>query len=214
MFDVGWPELLVIAIVLIVVVGPKDLPQMLRQFGRTTSKLRAMAGDFRKQFDEALKEAELDDVKDFADQARSLDPRNTIRKHLSPFEQAGKDIKAGVDQAMKPKVDTSAEPASPVVHEAEPAKTAAVQAAPKKSSSRSRASKPAAKSTAAKSAAPKAAKTASGNGAGAKSANGATAKPASKSKAAAVAGKVPAAKARTTTKAAKSGAEKKNGSAS
>jgi sec-independent protein translocase protein TatB len=49
MFDVGWSEMLVIAVVLIVVVGPKDLPRMLRQFGRTTSKLRAMAGDFRRQ---------------------------------------------------------------------------------------------------------------------------------------------------------------------
>ena len=53
MFEVGWTEMLVIAIVLIVVVGPKDLPRMLRTFGKTTAKLRAMAGDFRKQFDEA-----------------------------------------------------------------------------------------------------------------------------------------------------------------
>ena len=59
MFDIGWPEMLVVAVVLIVVVGPKDLPRMLRAFGRTTSKMRSMAGDFRKQFDEALKEAEL-----------------------------------------------------------------------------------------------------------------------------------------------------------
>ena len=61
MFEVGWTEMLVIAIVMIVVVGPKDLPNMLRTFGRTTAKLRAMAADFQKQFNEALKEAELDD---------------------------------------------------------------------------------------------------------------------------------------------------------
>jgi Tat protein translocase TatB subunit len=46
MFDIGWPELLVVAIVLIVVVGPKDLPPMLRAFGRTTKKLRSMASEF------------------------------------------------------------------------------------------------------------------------------------------------------------------------
>ena len=46
-----------VAVVLIVIVGPKDLPGMLRTFGRTTNKLRAMAGDFRRQFDDALKEA-------------------------------------------------------------------------------------------------------------------------------------------------------------
>ncbi|TIX10742.1 MAG: twin-arginine translocase subunit TatB, partial [Mesorhizobium sp.] len=59
MFEVGWTEMLVIAVVMIVVVGPKDLPNMLRTFGRTTAKLRAMAGDFQKQFNEALKEAGL-----------------------------------------------------------------------------------------------------------------------------------------------------------
>ena len=59
MFDLGWPELLVVALVLIIVVGPKDLPAMLRTFGKTTRKLRSMAGDFRSQFDDALKEAEL-----------------------------------------------------------------------------------------------------------------------------------------------------------
>ena len=74
MFDIGWTEMLVIAIVMIVVVGPKDLPRMLRTFGRTTTKLRAMAGDFQKQFNEALKEAELDDVKKSVDQLRSLNP--------------------------------------------------------------------------------------------------------------------------------------------
>ena len=66
MFDIGWTEMLVIAVVMIVVVGPKDLPKMLRTFGRTTSKLRSMAGDFRKQFDEA---------ETFARRAQALDPR-------------------------------------------------------------------------------------------------------------------------------------------
>ena len=63
MLDVGWTEILVIAIVLIIVVGPKDLPQMLRTFGRMVSKMRGMASDFRQQFDEALREADLDDVR-------------------------------------------------------------------------------------------------------------------------------------------------------
>ena len=67
MFEIGWTEMLVIAVVMIVVVGPKDLPKMLRTFGKTTAKLRSMAGDFQKQFNEALKEAELDDVKKSVD---------------------------------------------------------------------------------------------------------------------------------------------------
>lgn len=111
MFEVGWTEMLVIAIVMIVVVGPKDLPNMLRTFGRTTAKLRAMAADFQKQFNEALKEAELDDVKKSVDELRGLSPVAEIKKQLNPFEQAAADVRAGVDAAMKPK--PAPDPATP-----------------------------------------------------------------------------------------------------
>ncbi|OBQ75000.1 Sec-independent protein translocase protein TatB [Mesorhizobium erdmanii] len=111
MFEVGWTEMLVIAIVMIVVVGPKDLPNMLRTFGRTTAKLRAMAADFQKQFNEALKEAELDDVKKSVDELRGLSPVAEIKKQLNPFEQAAADVRAGVDAALKPK--PAADPATP-----------------------------------------------------------------------------------------------------
>ncbi|MFK0690412.1 Sec-independent protein translocase protein TatB [Mesorhizobium sp. IMUNJ 23033] len=126
MFEVGWTEMLVIAIVMIVVVGPKDLPNMLRTFGRTTAKLRAMAADFQKQFNEALKEAELDDVKKSVDSLRSLNPAAEIRKQLNPFEQAAADVRAGVDAAMKPK--PAVDPATPVAETpqaAEPLKNGA-----------------------------------------------------------------------------------------
>jgi len=126
MLDIGWTEMLVIAIVMIVVVGPKDLPGMLRTFGRTTAKLRVMAGDFRKQFDEALKEAELDEVKKSVDGLRSLNPTSEIRKQLNPFEKAAADVRAGLETAMKPKPSTSAQPASPTAQPAEPLKGGAV----------------------------------------------------------------------------------------
>lgn len=118
MFEVGWTEMLVIAIVMIVVVGPKDLPNMLRTFGRTVAKLRAMAGDFQKQFNEALKEAELDDVKKSVDELRSLNPAAQIRKQLNPFEQAAADVRAGVDNMMKPK--PAEDPAAPAAAEPQP----------------------------------------------------------------------------------------------
>ncbi|CDX25710.1 Sec-independent protein translocase protein TatB [Mesorhizobium plurifarium] len=126
MFEVGWSELLVIAVVMIVVVGPKDLPNMLRTFGRTAAKLRAMAGDFQKQFNEALKEAELDDVKSSIDSLRSLNPMNEVRKQLNPFEQAAADVRAGVDTMMKPKpaADPTA-PAAETPQAAEPLKNGA-----------------------------------------------------------------------------------------
>lgn len=112
MFDIGWAEMLVIAIVLIVVVGPKDLPKMLRTFGKTTAKMRGMAGEFRKQFDEAMKEAELEDLKSIAKDARKLNPASDIKKALSPVEKAAQDVRAGLDKAMKPDAPkpASAEP--------------------------------------------------------------------------------------------------------
>src|SRR5688572_32993101 len=120
MFEIGWTEMLVIAVVMIVVVGPKDLPKMLRTFGKTTAKLRSMAGDFQRQFNDALKEAELDDVKKSVDSLRSLNPTNEIKKHLNPFEKAAADVRAGLDAALKP--PTVAKPASTEVHPAEPLK--------------------------------------------------------------------------------------------
>ncbi|MDF1609888.1 Sec-independent protein translocase protein TatB [Hoeflea sp. YIM 152468] len=101
MFDIGWPELLVVAIVLIIVVGPKDLPPMLRAFGRTTKKLRAMAGEFRGQFDDALREAELDDVKKTFDEARKLNPMQTIRDAVNPLKETARDLKSDLDTSMK-----------------------------------------------------------------------------------------------------------------
>ncbi len=101
MLDIGWTELVVIAIVLIVVVGPKDLPPMLRAFGRMTSKLRGMASDFRQQFDEALREAELDDVKKTIDDARRLNPANAIREAINPLRQAGQDIRSDIEKAAR-----------------------------------------------------------------------------------------------------------------
>jgi sec-independent protein translocase protein TatB len=125
MLEIGWTEMLVIAIVMIVVVGPKDLPSMLRTFGRTTAKMRSMAGDFRKQFDEALKEAELDDLKTLAGDARKLNPASEIRKALSPMEKAAQDVRAGLDSAMNPTKPAAAKPATDEAKPAEPAKAGA-----------------------------------------------------------------------------------------
>jgi sec-independent protein translocase protein TatB len=99
MLDVGWTEILVIAIVLIIVVGPKDLPQMLRTFGRMMTKMRGMASDFRQQFDEALREADLEDVKKTIGEAQKLNPLNTIREAVNPLRQMGNDIKADLQKS-------------------------------------------------------------------------------------------------------------------
>ncbi|MCX5480334.1 Sec-independent protein translocase protein TatB [Kaistia geumhonensis] len=88
MFDIGWSEILVIAVVAIVVVGPKDLPPMLRAAGRMMAKVRRTAGEFQSQFNEALREAELDGVKDSINELRGLNPLNEIKKSLDPVTAA------------------------------------------------------------------------------------------------------------------------------
>merc|ERR1711879_267433 len=91
---------------------------MLRAFGRTTKKLRGMASEFRGQFDEALREAELDDVKKTFDDARKLNPMQGIRDAVNPLKDTAKDIKADLEKAVNS--PSSAEKEPPKVTAPEP----------------------------------------------------------------------------------------------
>ena len=89
--------MLVVAVVAIIVVGPKDLPGMLRTVGKSVKKIRGMAGDFQRQFDDALKEAELDGVKKSFDDVKSMNPLNDIKDKLNPL----KDIESELKEDLK-----------------------------------------------------------------------------------------------------------------
>lgn len=155
MLDVGWTELVVIAIVLIIVVGPKDLPPMLRAFGKMMTKMRGMANDFRQQFDEALKEADLDDVRKTLADAQKLNPAHTIREAMNPLRQMGNDIKADLQKAtaVDPKpaavpaaTETVAETAVPLEQpKTDPVAAAAIASAAKQMDRAAAAEKPKAK---------------------------------------------------------------------
>ena len=80
MFDIGWSELLVIAVVAIVVVGPKDLPRLMRTFGHYAGKLRRAAADFQRQFEDAMRETELEEVKKAIESVRSTRPSSISRR--------------------------------------------------------------------------------------------------------------------------------------
>ncbi|MBC8036782.1 MAG: twin-arginine translocase subunit TatB [Rhizobiales bacterium] len=62
-FGVGYTEMFLIAVVAIIVIGPKDLPRVLRAFGKTMAKMRGMAREFQGHLDGAMRDAGLDDVK-------------------------------------------------------------------------------------------------------------------------------------------------------
>ena len=110
MLDIGWSELLVIAVVMIVVVGPKDLPKMLRAFGKATAKLRATASEFRTHFDDAMREAELDEVKKTIDGVKQYDPRKTVTDIFEPVRSAGDDLRNSLNNASPKPNETPAVP--------------------------------------------------------------------------------------------------------
>ena len=70
MFDIGWSELVVIAVVALIAIGPKELPGVLRMVGQWMGKARRMASEFQGQFNEAMREAEMADLKKSFDEIK------------------------------------------------------------------------------------------------------------------------------------------------
>jgi sec-independent protein translocase protein TatB len=94
MFEIGWGELLIIGVVALIAIGPKELPGVLRTLGQWMSKLRRMASEFQSQFHEAMREAEMADLKkqvdDMTSQAQSyasFDPVAEVRRELDSTQQ-------------------------------------------------------------------------------------------------------------------------------
>lgn len=89
MFDIGWGELVVIGIVALIAIGPKELPTVLRTLGQYMGKIKRMSAEFQGQFQEALREAELSDLKQHAQ-----DIQNTVTdfSKFDPMESAEKDM--------------------------------------------------------------------------------------------------------------------------
>jgi sec-independent protein translocase protein TatB len=84
-FGIEWSEYAVIAIVALIVIGPKELPAVLRAIGQWTTKIRRMAAEFQSQFQEALREAEMADLK------KEVDNLNDAAKGFSPFDDPVKE---------------------------------------------------------------------------------------------------------------------------
>ena len=120
MLDIGWSELLLVAVVAIVVIGPKDLPDALRALGRTLTKVRRMAGEFQGQFNAALREANLEDVKKEFDTIR--EQTSVLKGGFNPVDIARNEIKgaitgpapAGASAATVDTALTSSAPVEPV----------------------------------------------------------------------------------------------------
>jgi sec-independent protein translocase protein TatB len=118
MFDITSSKLLILAVVALIVVGPKDLPILLRTVGKYLGVIRRQAAEFRHQFDEAMREAELDQLKkEFDDVSREV--RATV-------ESGARSIGAQVEAAsVKPDAPSAPAKELPTPTIAEPVEAAA-----------------------------------------------------------------------------------------
>ncbi len=95
MFDMSWGEVMVIGAVALIVIGPKDLPRALRTLGNMIGKVRRLASEFQGQFNEAMREAELDDVKR---QIQGVnDSVSALNTGFNPIQTIRDEIKGAID---------------------------------------------------------------------------------------------------------------------
>ena len=121
MFDIGWSELVVIAVVALIAIGPKELPGVLRMVGQWMGKARKMAAEFQGQFQEAMREAEMADLKKSFDEVKDIatgvSPGNlmtSLQKDVSDALQIGDIDKPAIDKPVDAQVASAIdEPLTP-----------------------------------------------------------------------------------------------------
>ena len=111
MFDIGWSEFVVIAVVALIAIGPKELPGVLRMVGQWMGKARKMAAEFQGQFQEAMREAEMADLKKSFDEVKEAATGFTSGNVMTSLQ---KDVSAAlnIDDVDKPAASADAPTAS------------------------------------------------------------------------------------------------------
>jgi sec-independent protein translocase protein TatB len=117
MFDIGWSEMMVILVVALIVIGPKDLPRVARNVGRWVGKARGMAREFQSQLEDMAREAELDKVKQEIEKAGRTDVKRTIEKTIDPKGELGRAFDPSAENGARPAAPTSPEKPSSAAKE-------------------------------------------------------------------------------------------------
>ncbi len=84
MFDIGWQELFLIAVVALIVIGPKDMPVAMRTMARVLSKVRGLSREFQQGVSEIMREAELDEIRRKVEDAGRIDVKGEVGRMLDP----------------------------------------------------------------------------------------------------------------------------------
>jgi sec-independent protein translocase protein TatB len=120
MFDIGWSELLLIAVVALIAIGPKELPGVLRMVGQWMGKARKMASEFQGQFNEAMREAEMadlkksfDDIKDAATGFASNNIMTSLQKDVGDALNIGDIDKPAISATETPAIEPPVIPTTP-----------------------------------------------------------------------------------------------------
>lgn len=113
MFDIGMPEMLVLAVVTLLVVGPKDLPRVIRSVAGGLAKMRRVVGEFRAGVDEFVREAELGELREAVEKTRAaVDVRSHIKNVVDPTGELQDLISPTGPSVSPPKGSASKGPAS------------------------------------------------------------------------------------------------------
>ncbi|MEC7514527.1 MAG: Sec-independent protein translocase protein TatB [Pseudomonadota bacterium] len=142
MFDLGWQEFMLIALIALIVVGPKDLPRVIRAVSQGIRRVRGVAREFHSSLEEVAREAELDDIRkqarDLANEGldeslrKDLDPMGEIEHSIrdaqrqfndanSAIGAAERELKSDIAKAQEPAADAVGEPTAPEQSAPEPA---------------------------------------------------------------------------------------------
>src|SRR5947207_5458115 len=133
LFDIGWPELLLIGVVALVVIGPKDLPRALRVAGFWVRKARTLSREFQSSVDQMIREAELEEIRQDLKKATEFDLEKEIKQTVDPTGDLAQSIKPPdlpdyFEEAEGPK-PLDGEPAPALPAPAETTETAASEPA-------------------------------------------------------------------------------------
>jgi len=93
-FDIGWPEFMLVGVIALVVIGPKDLPRAMRVAGFWMRKARNMSRDFQNHIEQMIHEAELDDVRDDLRKATQFDIEGEFHRTIDPDGSLSESIRA------------------------------------------------------------------------------------------------------------------------
>ncbi len=126
--EVGFSEMIVIGVVALLVVGPKDLPLLLKKLGEFVRKLRNMAADFRHSFDEMARQSELDELRKEVDALRAMNPIEDIKREIQSAADLGESYYGSQSytpfqpEADAPKLESPADELPELIPEKKPRK--------------------------------------------------------------------------------------------